>query len=68
MAAGALAALGRYVEALADADKCCQLRPDWYKSHVRGWAYVRCHVYEDLMAYFGLFMQNYAYVMMFLEV
>ncbi|CAL1164391.1 unnamed protein product [Cladocopium goreaui] len=32
---GALAALGRYVEALADADKCCQLRPDWYKSHVR---------------------------------
>ena len=32
---GALAALGRHVEALADADKCCQLRPDWYKSHVR---------------------------------
>eukprot|EP00913_Durusdinium_trenchii_P010851 g10180.t1 len=32
---GALAQLGRYVEALADADKCCQLRPEWYKSHVR---------------------------------
>ena len=32
---GALAALGVYEQALADADRCVSLRPDWAKGHTR---------------------------------
>mmetsp|Transcript_34672 Transcript_34672/g.62932 ORF Transcript_34672/g.62932 Transcript_34672/m.62932 type:complete len:351 (+) Transcript_34672:65-1117(+) len=51
--AGAYASLGRHVDALADADMCCSLRPDWWKSYTRrGHALFQLGRFDDAEACF----------------
>lgn len=46
--AGALAALGRHAEALADGDMCIAVRPDWWKGYTRrGHSLFQMQRYEE---------------------